>query len=95
MDTTAMTEFDCVSIGDYSALNSLCGPQTHLFEDRIMKIGAVSIGRGVTIGPRTVILYGAHIGDGASLGPLTLILKGENIPAGTKWIGSPAEPWIA
>ncbi|HEY8887612.1 MAG TPA: Pls/PosA family non-ribosomal peptide synthetase, partial [Gallionella sp.] len=95
MDTTAMTEFDCVSIGDYSALNSLCGPQTHLFEDRIMKIGAVSIGRGVTIGPRTVILYGSHIGDGASLGPLSLILKGENIPAGTKWIGSPAEPWIA
>ena len=94
MDTTAMTEFDCVSIGDYSALNSLCGPQTHLFEDRIMKIGAVSIGRGVTIGPRTVILYGSHIGDGASLGPLSLILKGENIPAGTKWIGSPAEPWI-
>jgi acetyltransferase-like isoleucine patch superfamily enzyme len=73
----------------------LCGPQTHLFEDRIMKIGAVSIGRGVTIGPRTVILYGSHIGDGASLGPLSLILKGENIPAGTKWIGSPAEPWIA
>ncbi len=93
MDTTQLTEFDCVSVGDYSALNSWCGPQTHLFEDRIMKIGAVSIGRGVTVGARTTILYGAHIGDGASLGPLTLILKGENIPDGTKWIGSPAEPW--
>ena len=95
MDTTAFTEFDCVSIGDYSTLNALCGPQTHLFEDRIMKIGAVSIGRGVTIGPRTIILYGAHIGDGASIGPLSLILKGENIPQGTRWIGSPAEPWPA
>jgi non-ribosomal peptide synthetase-like protein len=95
MDTTAMTEFDCVSIGDYSALNSLCGPQTHLFEDRIMKIGAVSIGRGVTVGARTVILYGSHIGDGATLGPLTLILKGESIPQGTKWTGSPAEPWVS
>lgn len=93
MDTTAFTEFDCVSIGDYSTLNALCGPQTHLFEDRIMKIGAVNIGRGVTVGPRTIILYGAHIGDGASLGPLSLILKGENIPPGTRWIGSPAEPW--
>ncbi|MDD4929679.1 MAG: amino acid adenylation domain-containing protein [Gallionella sp.] len=94
MDTTQMTEFDCVHIGDYSALNSWCGPQTHLFEDRIMKIGVVHIGRGVTIGARTTILYGAHIGDGATLGPLTLILKGENIPQGTRWIGSPAEPWI-
>lgn len=95
MDTTQLTEFDCVSIGDYATLNSWCGPQTHLFEDRIMKIGNVSIGRGVTIGARSTILYGAHIGDGATLGPLTLILKGENIPQGTRWIGSPAEPWPA
>ena len=94
MDTTAFTEFDCVNIGDYSALNGWCGPQTHLFEDRIMKIGAVEIGRGVTIGPRSIILYNARIGDGASLGPLSLILKGENIPAGARWIGSPAEPWL-
>ncbi len=93
MDTTQLTEFDCVSIGDYCALNSWCGPQTHLFEDRIMKIGAVNIGKGVTIGARSTILYGAHIGDGATLGPLTLILKGENIPQGTRWIGSPAQPW--
>ncbi|MFA6921835.1 MAG: Pls/PosA family non-ribosomal peptide synthetase [Gallionella sp.] len=95
MDTTAFTEFDCVSIGDYTSLNGWCGPQTHLFEDRIMKIGKVDIGSGVTVGPRTIILYGAHIGDGATLGPLTLILKGENIPQGTRWTGSPAEPWAA
>jgi non-ribosomal peptide synthetase-like protein len=93
LDTTQFTEFDCVNIGDYAALNSWCGPQTHLFEDRIMKIGDVHIGRGVTIGARTTILYGAHIGDGATLGPLTLILKGENIPQGSRWTGSPAEPW--
>ena len=93
MDTTDVTEFDCVSIGDYAALNGWCGPQTHLFEDRIMKIGAVNIGRGVTVGPRAVILYGARVGDGASLGPLTLVLKGEDIPPGTRWIGSPAQSW--
>jgi non-ribosomal peptide synthetase-like protein len=94
MDTTDLTEFDCVSIGDFAALNGLCGPQTHLFEDRIMKIGEVSIGRGVTVGPRSIILYSARVGDGASLGPLTLVLKGEDIPSGTRWIGSPAVPWV-
>ena len=94
MDTTFITEFDCVSIGDYAALNGWCGPQTHLFEDRIMKVGEVSIGRGVTIGARTIVLYHARVGDGASLGPLTLILKGEDIPAGTRWTGSPAVPWV-
>jgi non-ribosomal peptide synthetase-like protein len=94
MDTVDVTEFDCVSIGDYSALNGWCGPQTHLFEDRVMKIGEVSIGRGVTIGSRSIILYSARVGDGASLGPLTLILKGEDIPPGTRWVGSPAVPWV-
>ncbi len=93
MDTTFITEFDCVNIGDYAALNGWCGPQTHLFEDRIMKIGDVHIGRGVTVGPRSIILYSARVGDGATLGPLTLVLKGEDIPPGTRWTGSPAEPW--
>ena len=32
LDTTDITEFDCVSIGDYSELNALACPQTHLFE---------------------------------------------------------------
>jgi acetyltransferase-like isoleucine patch superfamily enzyme len=59
-----------------------------------MKIGEVSIGRGVTIGSRSIILYSARVGDGASLGPLTLILKGEDIPPGTRWVGSPAVPWV-
>lgn len=94
MDTTDVTEFDCVSIGDYAALNGWCGPQTHLFEDRIMKIGSVHIGAGATVGPRCTVLYGASLGDGASLGPLTLVLKGEEIPAGSRWIGSPAVPWV-
>ena len=94
MDTTFITEFDCVRIGDYAALNGWCGPQTHLFEDRIMKVGQVDIGRGVTVGARSIILYSARVGDGASLGPLTLVLKGEDIPPGTRWTGSPAVPWV-
>jgi non-ribosomal peptide synthetase-like protein len=46
LDTTDMTEYDCVTVGDHAELNNLCGPQTHLFEDRIMKIGNVVIERG-------------------------------------------------
>ncbi len=93
LDTTYITEFDCVAIGDYSELNGFCGPQTHLFEDRIMKIGQVSIGSQVTISARSIILYNSEIGDDVWLGPLTLIMKGEQIPAGSAWTGSPATPW--
>ncbi|CAF1074106.1 unnamed protein product [Didymodactylos carnosus] len=75
MDTTEITEFDCVSIGDYAALNMSCGLQTHLYEDRLMKIGEIRIGTGATIGSKTIVLYHTRVGDFAHLGPLTLIMK--------------------
>ena len=93
MDTTDITEFDCVHIGDHSELNALCCPQTHLFEDRVMKVDHVRIGSRVTLGPRCTVLYGAQVADGAQLGPLTLVMKGEAIPPGTRWHGLPATPW--
>jgi non-ribosomal peptide synthetase-like protein len=92
LDTTDMTEFDCVSIGDESELNNFCGPQTHLFEDRIMKIGNVDIGAQVTIAAASTILYHTQVGDRVRLGPLTLVAKGERLPANTNWEGSPASP---
>jgi non-ribosomal peptide synthetase-like protein len=92
LDTTDITEFDCVHIGDHSELNALSCPQTHLFEDRVMKIDRVDIGSKVYIGPRSAVLYSAKVGDNARIGPLTLVMKGEHIPAATAWNGLPAAP---
>jgi non-ribosomal peptide synthetase-like protein len=92
MDTTDITEFDCVTIGDHSELNALSCPQTHLFEDRVMKIDHVDIGSKVYVGPRSAVLYSAKVGDNARIGPLTLVMKGEHIPAATGWNGLPAAP---
>jgi non-ribosomal peptide synthetase-like protein len=92
MDTTDITEFDCVHIGDHSELNALSCPQTHLFEDRVMKIDRVDIGSKVYVGPRSAVLYSAKVGDNARIGPLTLVMKGEHIPAATSWNGLPAAP---
>ncbi len=92
MDTTDITEFDCVTIGDHSELNALSCPQTHLFEDRVMKIDHVEIGSKVYLGPRSAVLYSARVGDNARIGPLTLVMKGEHIPAATAWSGLPAAP---
>lgn len=93
MDTTDLTEFDCVKIGNDSILHAWSGPQTHLFEDRVMKIGKVDIGSNVNVGVRATVLYDSRVGDRSRLGPLTLVLKGESIPANQSWIGSPAVPW--
>ncbi|MYM39357.1 Pls/PosA family non-ribosomal peptide synthetase [Duganella qianjiadongensis] len=92
LDTTDITEFDCVHIGDYSELNALTCPQTHLFEDRVMKIDHVQIGSKVYMGPRSAVLYSAVVGDHARLGPLTLVMKGEQIPPRSYWAGCPAAP---
>ncbi|KAF0230412.1 MAG: putative non-ribosomal peptide [Beijerinckiaceae bacterium] len=90
MDTTDITEFDCVTIGDHVAMNDLSCLQTHLYEDRVMKVGRVEVGNGVTIGSFATVLYDTKVGDFARLHSLTLVMKGEQIPANTVWGGAPA-----
>ena len=89
LNTADFTEFDMVSIGTDSALNEDCGAQTHLFEDRVMKIGKVAIGDRVTIGSRSIILYNTDIDDDVNIGDLSLVMKGEIIQKTTEWVGSP------
>ena len=92
LDTTDVTEFDCVHVGDFTVINGLSALQTHLYEDRVMKVGCVRVGRGVSIGAASTVLYATTVGDFARLGPLTLVMKGESIPAHSAWCGAPAEP---
>lgn len=92
LNTTDITEQDMVSIGDDTVLNTDCGPQTHLFEDRVMKIGKVKIGARCSIGARTIILYDTEIGSDVNLDPLSLVMKGENLQSDTTWGGSPISP---
>src|SRR5208283_2206378 len=75
IDTVDFTEFDLVSIGDDAALNDDCGPQTHLFEDRVMKLGRVEIGALSTIGSGSIILYDASVGVEAMVGDLSIVMK--------------------
>jgi len=89
MDTTDLTEFDMVSIGDDCALNTDSGPQTHLFEDRVMKIGKVEIGANSSIGAGSIILYHSKLEPHCRIEPLSLVMKGEHLPAHTHWCGIP------
>ncbi|MBW4890917.1 amino acid adenylation domain-containing protein [Mucilaginibacter sp. HMF5004] len=92
LNTTDFTEHDMISIGDDSALNEDCGPQTHLFEDRVMKIGPVKIGERSSIATRTIILYDSDIGNDTNIDALSLVMKGETLSPSTDWIGSPVKP---
>ncbi len=95
MDTTDVTEFDLVSIGDYTCLNYDSGPQTHLFEDRIMKMGPVVIGERVTVGAGSIILYDAVVEKNVQIEALSLVMKGDIVPANTNWEGIPIRQKMA
>lgn len=92
LNTTDITEHDMVEIGDDSALNEDCGPQTHLFEDRVMKIGPVKIGARCSIGARTIVLYDSEMGNDVKVDALSLVMKGENLQHQSDWTGSPIRP---
>ena len=80
IDTTWFTEFDLIELGDEAALNENANIQTHLFEDRIMKIGAVHLGRRTSVGTMSTVLYGTRMDEGSQLGDLSLLMKGETLP---------------
>lgn len=92
LDATDITEFDCVTIGDHVSINAGACLQTHLYEDRLMKVGRILVGNDVTIGAGSTVLYNTQLGDGSVIGPLTLVMKGEELPMRTSWVGSPAQP---
>lgn len=91
IDTTFLTEFDLVSIGDEAAVGTGASLQTHLFEDRVMKMSVVTIGAQASVGPRSVVLYDAVVGAGSTLDGLSLVMKGEALPPRTEWVGIPAQ----
>ncbi|HEV7256913.1 MAG TPA: Pls/PosA family non-ribosomal peptide synthetase [Bosea sp. (in: a-proteobacteria)] len=92
LDSTDITEFDCITVGDFCTVNAHSALQTHLYEDRVMKVGRVKLGKGVCVGAGATVLYDTHVGDYAQVGLLTVIMKGENLPAHTRWEGAPAVP---
>lgn len=89
--TTYLTEFDLVRIGDDATVGTEVSLQTHLFEDRVMKMSVVEVEAGATIGTRAIVLYDAVVGKDVSLGALSLLMKGEHLTAGSRWRGIPAQ----
>lgn len=89
--TTQITEFDLVKMGDYSVVNDNCTLQTHLFEDRVMKMSYVDIGKECSVGGMSVVLYDSRMEDRSVLEPLSVLMKSETLPEGIVFIGAPAK----
>ncbi|MCB9915122.1 MAG: hypothetical protein H6828_08235 [Planctomycetes bacterium] len=66
--------------------------QAHTFEERVLKIDRVRVGRRATVGAGAVLFYGVDVGEGARVAPHAVASKGERVPPGAAFDGVPARP---
>lgn len=90
IETTYVTEFDLVEIGNDCSIAPMTSLQTHLFEDRVMKMSYVKVKNGCSIGVRSVVLYDALLEEDVVLDSLSLVMKGETLSLG-RYRGIPVE----
>jgi non-ribosomal peptide synthetase-like protein len=88
-ETLNITEFDVVELGDGCVVNRAAVIETHLFHDRLMRIGPGTLAPGSSLGPYSVVLPDTVLGAGATVGARSVVLRGEELPPGTNWHGSP------
>ncbi len=88
-ETLNVTEYDVVKLADGCAVNRYACLETHLFHDRLMRIGPNDLGAGATLGPHSVTLPDTRLGAGCVVGARSMVLRGEELPADTRWHGIP------
>ena len=81
---------DMLHFEDDSTVNALF--QAHSFEDRVLKLDHVRIGRGASLAPGSLVFYGADIESGVRVAPHAVVMKHERLLAGRRYVGSPCEP---
>jgi non-ribosomal peptide synthetase-like protein len=81
---------DMIVIEDDATVS--CQFQAHTFEDRVLKIDTLRIGRGATVGDDTVVFFGADVGNGARVAPNGVVMKRDLLPADGVYEGCPTAP---
>ena len=85
-------EFDLISIGDGATI-SRSVMQTHLYEDRMFKMGPILVGPGVAV-DHGIVLYNSEMAEGSSLAPVSLVMRGERIEPYQRHFGLPSIPAV-
>jgi non-ribosomal peptide synthetase-like protein len=88
-ETTAVTEHDMIDLADGTAVNRGGCLMTHLFHDRLLRIGPTRLDPGATLGPTAVVLPDTRVGTDTRVLGHSVVLRGEELPDGTRWHGTP------
>ena len=94
VETKWLPEPDLVTAGDGVVINRGCVVQTHLFQDRILRLGEVRLDAGSTLGPHAITLFDTRLGAHCSVGANSLVMRGETVPAQRRFEGNPVAPAI-
>ena len=82
---------DLLTIGAGTIVRKDAFFQCYRAQDGWIQTGAVTLGRDVFVGEKTVLDINTSIGDGAQLGHASALHSGQTVPAGERWHGSPAQ----
>ncbi|HET6505592.1 MAG TPA: Pls/PosA family non-ribosomal peptide synthetase [Baekduia sp.] len=89
VDSLAITEFDVVTLHDGCAVNRGACVETHLFHDRVLRIGPAELGPGSSLGTVSAVLPDCRLGAETVVGGRSVVLRGEVLPPRTRWHGAP------
>ncbi|MDQ4078586.1 MAG: peptide synthetase [Chloroflexota bacterium] len=83
---------DLLSIGDGTVIRKDSLFLCYRAHAGVIQTGAVTLGKDVFVGERTVIDIETSMGDGAQLGHSSSLHASQAVPDGQRWHGSPAQP---
>ncbi len=90
-ETYWLPEPDLIEIGEGSVINGGCVLQTHLFHDRILRLGKVRLGNYCSLGAHSIALPASALGNHCYIGDGSLVGRGEELPFGSNWQGNPLQ----
>lgn len=88
INTTAISDWDLISIGDDSMLGDDAVILGHAAEKGKLKMSHVRIGKGCTIGRDTALMPGVEVADGAVVAAMTVVTKGKKLEENSVWAGT-------
>jgi non-ribosomal peptide synthetase-like protein len=92
IETAAVTEYEMIDLAEGTVANRGSCLMTHLFHDRLLRIGPTRLGAGATLGPTAAVLPDTVLGARTVVGGHSVVLRGEELPEGTRWVGTPVVP---
>lgn len=91
-DTSSISMFDVVTIGENTSIGSETSIAGYIIEDGMLIVGSIDIGNNCFIGMHSSIGINTSIGNNANLDDLSSLADNNSIKADSSHRGSPCQP---